>query len=806
MIKKELLVVDDDEVVCNIVSVVMDDVYQIRVAHDGNSAIAMIGERPPHIILCDIVMDKGDGYTVIEFLRSRYEFDDIPIVMMTSLTNKDLQRRGMHLGADDVIQKPFSEQELALTLAARVKRHELEQRLRNSMDELRSVFDTFPDMFFRISKNGDIVERYANANVLEKLQSVNYNDRNIYSFIPHPVHETMQHSIEQVLISRVVHSIEFDVVLDDFKQYYEARFMPFRIKNEVLCVIREITEKKRQEDALVLSEKKFSTVFFSSPSMMCIYDWDHELCIDVNDSFCSNTGFLPAELIGLPLVTSNIFPLQLFEEIRNHRQNEEKTIVTQEIEYVTKNQEVRYGLLQYETITIREMLCIIFFIRDITQEKESEKILLERHDIFKQMTDAIDDIVWIHDAEGRVIYYKPSSKYSLLAQDSLGKKPSELGVKDIFSKNILRVITENKSIISAETVEIENENVDFTMRWNPICGVGNKVIAVSVFAKISSLKGLLESNDIKSNDLFRKIFLKLRMFRHGESLLMIINRLLLFSRNTAHFTSLASLDGETASDQHVARRISIAINEYLMRVYPELNTLAMYAQLLSERSVKELHENSFNKLTENVLNLNKFNYDYMRMIVSTQGRRKRIVAALNYDSIMVFNNNLKELKAAILKLNKHIRKTYCSDVNQTVSDVLNSIRSSTGEYAIQFVPKSQNALGIIQRSELYEVILIILKNAIEAIQTQGITNIDPSIAIETSSNGEFTQIKISDNGPGIADQLRNEIFALGKSSKNAGGGFGLYYAHNTIKEYGGEISFAKNNPIGTTFTINLLIP
>jgi C4-dicarboxylate-specific signal transduction histidine kinase len=145
-------------------------------------------------------------------------------------------------------------------------------------------------------------------------------------------------------------------------------------------------------------------------------------------------------------------------------------------------------------------------------------------------------------------------------------------------------------------------------------------------------------------------------------------------------------------------------------------------------------------------------------------------------------------------------------VNQTVRDVLDSIRSNTVEYGIQFVPKNQILLGIIRRSELYEVILIILKNAIEAIQSQSGSNREPSISIETSGSGEFTQIRISDNGPGISEQMKNEIFVLGKSSKIAGGGFGLYYANNIVKEYGGEITFTNNTSAGTAFTINLLIP
>ena len=75
-----------------------------------------------------------------------------------------------------------------------------------------------------------------------------------------------------------------------------------------------------------------------------------------------------------------------------------------------------------------------------------------------------------------------------------------------------------------------------------------------------------------------------------------------------------------------------------------------------------------------------------------------------------------------------------------------------------------------------------------------------------SVQGEYAYIKILDNGPGIAHHVKNEIFSFGTSSKNTGHGFGLYYTQNIIKEYGGRISFTENEPTGTIFTINLLMP
>ena len=803
---KDLLLVDDDETICSIVSAVLEDKFDIRTAHDGYTAVQMIQQQPPAIILCDIVMDRGDGYSVIEFLRSREEFNEIPIVMMTSLTDRDLQRKGMHLGADDIIQKPFTEQELMLSLNARLRRYELEQQLHNTVGELNSLFETLPDMFFRITKLGDIVEQYGNNRTLLMFSSLQTAHRNILTMFPETSRDEMNRRMESVLQNQTIEYLEFGISDDNGPRYFEVRVMPFRIKEELLCVIRDITEKKLNEEALKLSENKFSTVFFSSPSMMCIYGRDSGCFIDVNEAFCENTRYSPDELLGSPISQSKIFNWQLLEGIQTSRLTLKQFMGSVEIEYVTKNGEVRFGMLQYETIEVHEMPCILFFIMDVTTEKEHEKALMERYDIFKQLTDAIDDVLWIHDTDGRIVYYKPSTKYAPFPLSVIGKKPSDDGLKDIFSTNIRNVVESNQTVMSAESFTIHEEDILFTMQWTPICNEANKVIAVSVIAKVTLQKDVHQPESVKQNELFQKIFMKLRMYRHGESLLMIINRLLLFSRNADQFSKLASLENGDTGETNIVRRITIVINEYLTRVYPELNTLVMYSQLLSELSLREFKDNSFHKTTENILKLNKFNYDYLKMILSGTGGKKRSPGPFLNESIELFYHNLKELKLSIVKLNKSIKQNYTCDVNQTVLDVVHSIRSDSGEYRITVHPTEMQLLGIIRRSELSEVMMIILKNAIEAFSLSSDRQEGPSIDIIISVQGEYAYIKILDNGPGIAHHVKNEIFSFGTSSKNTGHGFGLYYTQNIIKEYGGRISFTENEPTGTIFTINLLMP
>ena len=119
-----ILVVDDVETNVDILVEALGDDYRVSVTMDGESALEIIEEDPPDIILMDIMMPGIDGYEVCERLKSKTATRDIPVVFLTALAEEENEAKGLALGAVDYITKPFS----AALVKARVKNHlELKQ-------------------------------------------------------------------------------------------------------------------------------------------------------------------------------------------------------------------------------------------------------------------------------------------------------------------------------------------------------------------------------------------------------------------------------------------------------------------------------------------------------------------------------------------------------------------------------------------------------------------------------------------------------------------------------------------------------
>jgi DNA-binding response OmpR family regulator len=86
--------------------------YDVRVARDGNTALEAVAEHPPDLILLDVMMRGRDGYEICQTIRANPAWKDIKIVMLTAKSREVEREKGLALGADDYVTKPFSTREL----------------------------------------------------------------------------------------------------------------------------------------------------------------------------------------------------------------------------------------------------------------------------------------------------------------------------------------------------------------------------------------------------------------------------------------------------------------------------------------------------------------------------------------------------------------------------------------------------------------------------------------------------------------------------------------------------------------------
>ena len=127
--KTHILVVDDEQYVTKLVERTLEDAgFVVTVANDGNSALAMLAEKKPDLVLLDIRMPGLDGFQVLERIR---ESSNVLVVMLTAVRGETAVEHSLGLGADDYIEKPFLPQVLIARIQAKLRRARGELRHTN---------------------------------------------------------------------------------------------------------------------------------------------------------------------------------------------------------------------------------------------------------------------------------------------------------------------------------------------------------------------------------------------------------------------------------------------------------------------------------------------------------------------------------------------------------------------------------------------------------------------------------------------------------------------------------------------------
>jgi DNA-binding response OmpR family regulator len=112
MAKSILLVDDEPNIVLSLEFLMKRAGYAVRTATDGDAALEAITEDRPDLILLDVNMPKRDGFEICQLIRSNPGWKDIPIIMLTA-KGRDVEReKGLAMGADDYVTKPFATQEV----------------------------------------------------------------------------------------------------------------------------------------------------------------------------------------------------------------------------------------------------------------------------------------------------------------------------------------------------------------------------------------------------------------------------------------------------------------------------------------------------------------------------------------------------------------------------------------------------------------------------------------------------------------------------------------------------------------------
>ncbi|MDH3243527.1 MAG: response regulator [Saprospiraceae bacterium] len=124
MQKKILVIEDNTEVRENLVEILSLSDYDVLAAPEGKTGVSLATEHLPDLVLCDVMMPELDGFGVLRILSKNPATMDIPFIFLTAKAEKTDFRKGMGLGADDYITKPFDDVELLDAIEVRLKKRE----------------------------------------------------------------------------------------------------------------------------------------------------------------------------------------------------------------------------------------------------------------------------------------------------------------------------------------------------------------------------------------------------------------------------------------------------------------------------------------------------------------------------------------------------------------------------------------------------------------------------------------------------------------------------------------------------------
>jgi DNA-binding response OmpR family regulator len=192
---RRILVVDDEQRMARFIRLNLEhDGFIVEEAYNGMEAINRLRDVMPDLVMLDVMMPDIDGFEVLRMIR---EFSQVPVIMLTAKGEEDDKVKGLELGADDYVTKPFSPRELVVRAKAVIRRTEASGQSRHDVievddrlkldfdkrevwveDELVKLRPTEYRLLFHLVQNAGWVQTY--DQLLAKVWGYEYRDETHY--------------------------------------------------------------------------------------------------------------------------------------------------------------------------------------------------------------------------------------------------------------------------------------------------------------------------------------------------------------------------------------------------------------------------------------------------------------------------------------------------------------------------------------------------------------------------------------------------------------------------------------------------
>lgn len=243
---KVLIIEDKIELLEEIAEILTFEDYKVFKALNGHEGLISAQHKQPDFILCDIMMPKVDGFEVLKKVRNSESMQTIPFIFITALSERINFRKGMELGADDYLTKPFSREELLSILEVQKRKSlNIENQIKNRVLKIENELN----------------------NKLLKLNEEKENNEGIISYISNR-NELLANQLKEKeieLMKETFRAIEINNIVQELSKIIQSKFASVDKNTPYGNLIAELKEKINSKTILwnnwTIFQIKFSQVY-----------------------------------------------------------------------------------------------------------------------------------------------------------------------------------------------------------------------------------------------------------------------------------------------------------------------------------------------------------------------------------------------------------------------------------------------------------------------------------------------------------------------------------------------------------------
>lgn len=444
--------------------------YEVRTATDGMTALTMIQQQTPDLVLTDVMMPRLDGFGLLRELRSSATTQDLPIILLSARAGEEARVEGLEAGADDYLIKPFSARELLARVEASLKLAQLRQETTRQEQALRleaeaaqksveTILSSINDGFLVLDHNWCYT--YINDRNCEiiGMSRSEVLGKNVWQLFPDVVGTEVYLNFQRSRAEQI--AIQFEYFYPTWNRWFEYRVYPS--PNTLTVFVVDISDRKQAEADLNQSEVRFRLMAETIPDVFWMTDFRTPQILYVSPAYEQIWGRSPEEIYrDYTFWAETIHPEDQAQALAIAATCQNSDVVEQEYRIVRPDGAIRW--IRDRGFAVRsltgEITQVVGIAQDITDYKLALEALRhseERFRISQELSlDAFTILHSVRDQAGEIIdfiwtYVNPKAAEilqhpadELLGQSLLNVLPGNRLNSELFQR-YMRVVETGES-------------------------------------------------------------------------------------------------------------------------------------------------------------------------------------------------------------------------------------------------------------------------------------------------------------------------------------------------------------------------